>query len=75
MDDLKTERSFDLQATSAIDVLNLFFIHGCFTQHIQAMADVRSTGTGSKCLYCSSKVDDTILMILMVLMHTDVRLL
>ena len=47
MDDLTTERSFDSQAMCVIDVL------GCL--YNQALADVRSTGAGTKCLYCMFK--------------------
>ena len=50
MDDLKTERTFDSQSTWVIDVLGLFFIHGCL--YNQALADVRSTCARIKCLYC-----------------------
>ena len=50
-----TERSFDSQAIWAIEVLGLFswhVINGCL--YNQALADVRSTGAGIKCLYCMS---------------------
>ena len=44
MDDLTTERSFDLQATWVINVLGLFFevIHGCL--YNQALPDVGLSG-------------------------------
>ena len=51
--DLTTERSFDSQATWVIDVLGISIwhvIHGFL--YNQALADVRSTGAGIKCLYC-----------------------
>ena len=50
-----TERNFDSQATWVIDVVIVFHcnvIHGCL--YNQAMADIRSTGAGIKCLYCTS---------------------
>ena len=46
MDDLTNESSFDSKGTWAIYVLGLFFLT-CYT-----LADVRSTGSGIKCLYC-----------------------
>ena len=57
MDDLTTERSFGSQATWLTDVLGLFFnilYVGVF--YNQALADVRSTDAGIKCLYCSSSI-------------------
>ena len=53
MDDLTNESSFDSKGTWAIYVLGLFFLT-CYTLefHNQALADVRSTGSGIKCLYC-----------------------
>ena len=57
MDNLKTERNFDLQATWVNDVLGLLFrhvIHWCLRN--QTLADVRWTGAGIKCLYCRTKV-------------------
>ena len=42
MDDLTNERSFDLQATWAIDAFHLFFwhvVHRCL--YDQALADIR----------------------------------
>ena len=53
-DDLTTENSFHSQATWIIDMLVLFIWHvsnWCF--YNRALADVRSTGEGIKCLYCS----------------------
>ena len=53
MDELKTERSFDLQATWVIEVLHLSFWHAIHERlYNQAMADIQSTGAGIKCLYC-----------------------
>ena len=52
---LTSESSFDSQATCVIGVLGLFFlhvIHGCL--YNQALAEFRSTGAGTKCLYCYS---------------------
>ena len=63
MDDLTIELSFDSKDTRVIDVLGLFvghIIHGCL--YIRALADVRSTGAGIKCLYCIAyyhRVDST----------------
>ena len=57
MDDLITERYFDSQAMSVIDVLGFFWhvIHeGSYSR---AVADVRSTGVGIKCLYCTTHTD------------------
>ena len=55
MNNLTTERRFDFdsQAMWAIDVLCLFFdvIHWCL--YNLALADVRSTVAGIKCLYCN----------------------
>ena len=50
MDDLTTERSFALQPTRIIDVLGLFLDNGCL--YNQAHVDIRSIGTGIKCLNC-----------------------
>ena len=52
LDDLTNARSFDLHITWVIDVLGLFLTcyHGCL--YNQALADVRSTCAGFKCLYC-----------------------
>ena len=51
--DFTTTRSFDSQSKSWVcDVLGLFFkhfIHGCL--YHQALADVGSTGVGTKCLF------------------------
>ena len=55
MSDLTTERSFDSQGRGVIDVLGLYFWHvidGCL--YSRALDDVRSTGAGIKCLYCTS---------------------
>ena len=52
-DDLTTGLSFDSKATWVTDVLSMLFwhvIHGCL--YNQALADIRSTGAGIKCLYC-----------------------
>ena len=63
MDDPTTERGFDSQFAWVIDVLGLFVtcdicvIHGCFCN--QALADVRSTDAGIKCLYCTSATGTT----------------
>ena len=52
MDDLTTERSYDVQAMWIIDVLG-FFIHFIHRRvYNQALADVRSTGAGIKCQHC-----------------------
>ena len=43
-----------------VDVHDIFFgdvIHGCLNN--QALADVRSTGAGIKCLYCTRSLDAT----------------
>ena len=51
VDDLITERRFDLQATQVVVLLCLFFwhvIHGCL--YNQALADDRSPRAGIKCL-------------------------
>ena len=46
-----TERSFNSHATWVIDWLFCWHvIHGCL--YNQALADVRSTGSGITCLYC-----------------------
>ena len=53
--DLTTRYIFDSQATWVTGVLGLFsecVIHGYL--YNQALADVRSTGVGTGCLYCSS---------------------
>ena len=53
--------SFDSNATWVIDVFGLYFwhdIHGCL--YNQALADVRSTGAGIECLYCSSWIYNTL---------------
>ena len=49
MDDLTTERSFDKQATSVIDVRGFFLkLHmGVYTDYV---ADVQSNGGEIKCL-------------------------
>ena len=53
MDDLTTERSFDSKAARVIDAVGLSFymlsMGACTTRRL---ADVRSTDTGIKCLYC-----------------------
>ena len=52
-DDLTTERSFDSQATWVIDGPGISFWHVIHRfLYNQALADVRSTGAGIKCLYC-----------------------
>ena len=54
MDAITTESSFDLQATWVVDVLGLSFLHvicGCL--YNQALADVQSSGAGTKGLYCT----------------------
>ena len=53
MDDLTTERSFDSQATWAIEVLGLSFDISSMGVYNQALADVRSTDAGIICLYCT----------------------
>ena len=51
MDNLTTECSFDSQAMWVIDLLGLIFLlFWCL--YDQALADIRSTGAGIKCLYC-----------------------
>ena len=55
MEDLTTDRSFDLQDMWVIDVFGIFFsdvrvIHGCLNN--QVLADVQLTGAGIRCLYC-----------------------
>ena len=61
MADLTTERSFDSQATCVIDAFGLFFdllsMGVCTARHWQTSADVRSTDAGTKCLYCSYKLN------------------
>ena len=44
--------SFDSQATRVM--FGLFFLHYPLCLYNQAPADVRLTGAGIKCLYCSS---------------------
>ena len=54
MDDLTTERSFDLQATWVIDVFGLCLWHVIHSSlYNQSLTDVLWTGTGIKCLYCT----------------------
>ena len=61
---LTTERSFVSQATSWVtDVLTLFFkhiIHWCL--YNLALADVRSTGAGIKCVYCTFSLHSLLLL-------------
>ena len=52
MDDLTTARSFDSQALSVIDIFSFFGHVSDWCFYNQALADVRSTGAGIKCLYC-----------------------
>ena len=57
MDDLPAGRSFDSEATRVIGVLDLFFFDKLsMFLYNQALADVRTTGTGIKCLYYSSSL-------------------
>ena len=49
MDDLTTESSFVSPATWVINLCGLFLL----TCYNQALQDVRSTGVGIKCLYCT----------------------
>ena len=54
MDTWLTERSIHSQATWIIDVLGPIcycVIHGCL--YNRSLTDVRSIGTGIKCLYCT----------------------
>ena len=53
MDDLTNERSFGSKAARAIDVLVFFLTCYPLGFHNQALADVRSTDAGIKCLYCT----------------------
>ena len=58
MNDLTTERSFDLQATRVIYVLGLFFTYYQWVfEQPDTVADVRSTGAGIKCLYCGNMIN------------------
>ena len=52
MYDLTTERSFGSQATLCLAYFLTRLIHKCL--YDQALADVRSTGAGIKCLYCTA---------------------
>ena len=52
MGELTLGRNFDSQATWVIDVLGFFSCYPWVCLHNQALADVRSTGAGIKCLYC-----------------------
>ena len=54
--DLITIHTFDLQSTWVIDMFRLsclYVIRGCL--YDQAVADVRSTSAGIKCLYCTAQ--------------------
>ena len=51
MDDLTTENSFNSQATWVIMSLIYLLDPGCL--YNQALADVRSTGAGIRCVYCT----------------------
>ena len=68
MYDLTVERRFNSQATWAIEVLGLFFwrvIYVCLYNN--ALPDVRSTGAGIKCLYCTCREDNQVSMSLILL--------
>ena len=53
IDDFTTESSFDSQRYVVIDVLDLFLYMLPVCLNNQVLADVRSTGGGITCLYCS----------------------
>ena len=54
MDDVTTERSFDSRGTCLNDVLvSSLTCYLCCTP--SGLADIRSTGAGIKCLYCTAE--------------------